>query len=236
MAGETQAGSEGMTNARAEILANIRRALAVSGQEMPRRRAVEDRLETAPKGVIPARGQIDGKGLRALFRAEAERIGASVAEVGAGQDVPGEIADHLRRHNLPAQFRMGDDPWLKALPWHKTNLDITTGPSAGQDLVCVSRAYGAVAESGTLAMVSGTDNPTTLNFLPDVHLVVLRAQDIVGDYERVWQKLRSTYGKGLMPRTLNFITGSSRTRDIAQKSLLGVHGPRKLHIVVVAEE
>ena len=222
-------------SARAEIFANIRRGLGVNGEESPRRRSVEDRLDHAPKGVIPARGDRDARELPALFRAEAERIGATVAEI-APTDVPGAVADYLRRQNLPAQVRMGADSWLKNLPWQTTNLDIATGPSTGSDLVCVSRAFGGVAESGTLVMVSGTDNPTTLNFLPDTHIVVLRAQDIFGAYERIWQKLRLAYGKGLMPRTVNFITGASRTRDIAQKSLHGVHGPRKLHILVVSDE
>ena len=221
--------------ARAEIFANIRRALGVSGQEAPRRRSVDDRLEHAPKGIVPARGDRDASALPGLFRAEAERIGATTAEI-ASTEVPGAIADYLRRQNLPAQVRMGADAWLKTLPWQTTNLDIATGPSAGGDLICVSRAFAAVAETGTLVMVSGTDNPTTLNFLPDTHIVVLRGQDILGTYERIWQKLRLVYGKGLMPRTVNFITGASRTRDIAQKSLNGVHGPRKLHILVVTDE
>ena len=40
-----------------------------------------------------------------------------------------------------------------------------------------------VAETGTLVLASGADNPTTLNFLPDTHIVVLDADDVVGDYE-----------------------------------------------------
>lgn len=222
-------------SARADIFANIRRALHVSGTEQPRRRVVEDRLAHAPKGLVPARGQIAGDDLCALFRAEAERVAASVSEVATAEDLPAEIAEQLRRQNLPARLRMGEDQWLADLPWQATNLEIATGASAGQDFVAVSHAFGAVAESGTLVMVSGRANPTTLNFLPDMHIAVVRMQDIVGDYERIWQKLRATFGKGQMPRALNFITGPSRTRDIAQKSLLGVHGPRKLHIVIVRE-
>ena len=45
--------------------------------------------------------------------------------------------------------------------------------------------------------------------------------------------IRSTYGKGVMPRTVNFITGPSRSGDIEQTILLGAHGPRALHIVLV---
>ena len=50
---------------------------------------------------------------------------------------------------------------------------------------------------------------------------------------RVFERLREAYGKGVMPRTVNMITGPSRSADIAQTMLLGAHGPRKLHIVIV---
>jgi L-lactate dehydrogenase complex protein LldG len=51
--------------------------------------------------------------------------------------------------------------------------------------------------------------------------------------ESVISRLRRKYGKGEMPRTLNFITGPSRSGDIEQKLLLGAHGPRALHIILV---
>ena len=49
----------------------------------------------------------------------------------------------------------------------------------------------------------------------------------------VFAKLRSAYGKGGAPRTLSFITGPSRSADIEQTLLLGAHGPRRLHVVIV---
>ncbi len=107
------------------------------------------------------------------------------------------------------------------------------GPSDGHDLNAVSAAFAGIAETGTLALVSGPDNPTTLNFLPDNHIVVLPREAIEADYESVFAKLRNVYGKGEAPRTLNFITGPSRSADIEQTLLLGAHGPRRLHIVVV---
>jgi L-lactate dehydrogenase complex protein LldG len=222
-------------SARDEVLANIRASLGVGGAEAPRRMAVRERLTQAPAGIVPARGQGDDSTRLATFKAEAERAKASVVEVVQTSDVPNEIARYLRDANLPATLRMGEDARLAAMPWGETTLELSHGPSEGHDLNGLSAAFAAVAETGTLALCSGADNPTTLNFLPDNHLVVVFARDVVADYESVWRSLRGRFGKGEMPRTLNFITGPSRSADIEQTLLLGAHGPRRLHIVVVKE-
>jgi len=159
------------------------------------------------------------------------RAGATLATCATAVDVPAEIARYLRDSNLPATLRMGADPRLEAMPWGATSLEISRGASDGNDLNAVSAAFAAVAETGTLAMVSGPDNPTTLNMLPDNHIVVLFAPDVVGDFESVFDKLREGYGEDV-PRTLNFITGPSRSADIEQTLLFGAHGPRRLHIVL----
>lgn len=222
-----------MTSARDDILATMRRSLGVSGRELPRRQIVADRLARAPRGVIPERGQVQGEALIEVFTRQAELALATVMVVGSVAEVPAAVADYLRSHNLPAAIRMGDDPRLAAMPWGETTLEIGHGVSTGNDLNAVSHAFGGVAESGTLAMVSGHENPSTLNFLPDNHIVVLAAQDIREDYETVFGRVRERFGKGEMPRTLNFITGPSRSADIEQTLLIGAHGPRRLHIVVV---
>ena len=49
----------------------------------------------------------------------------------------------------------------------------------------------------------------------------------------MWPRIRASYGKGDMPRTVNFITGPSRSGDIEQTILLGAHGPRRVHVLVV---
>ena len=119
------------------------------------------------------------------------------------------------------------------MPWSATQIDVTHGASAGDDPNAVSFAEAGVAETGTLVFMSGAHNPTTLNFLPDNHIVIIRAGDIEADYEAVWTQLRARFGKGVMPRTVNFVTGPSRSADIEQKLLLGAHGPRSLHIILV---
>jgi L-lactate dehydrogenase complex protein LldG len=218
---------------RAAIFASIRRSLAVTGDEATRRFEVETRLKAAPPGVVPKRGQGDVSARLAVFKAEAERAQASLAEVREWVDAPAEIARFLRENNCPATLRMGADARLAAMPWSETPLEILHGPSDGGDVNAVSAAFAGIAESGTLALVSGPDNPTTLNFLADNHIVVLPREAIEADYESVFAKLRSAYGKGGAPRALNFIAGPSRSADIEQTLLLGAHGPRRLHIVIV---
>ena len=218
---------------RAAVFASIRRSLAVTGDEATRRFEVETRLKQAPPGVVPKRGQGDASARLTTFKAEAERAQATVSEVREWADAPTEITRFLREGNCPATLRMGDDPRLAAMPWSETSLEILRGPSDGGDVNAVSTAFAGIAETGTLALVSGPDNPTTLNFLPDNHIIVLPREVLEADYESVFAKLRAAYGKGGAPRTLNFITGPSRSADIEQTLLLGAHGPRRLHIVVV---
>lgn len=222
-------------SARDDILGTIRRSLGVNGRESIRRQIVTERLERSPRGVIPQRGQVSGDARLALFKIQAEAALATVTEVETAAEIPQSIAHFLRDHNLPASVRMGDDLRLRVMPWNDTALEIAHGPSTGDDLNAVSHAFGAVAETGSLVMISGSENPSTLNFLPDNHIIVVSAKDIAGDYESVWTKIRYTFGKGGMPRTVNWITGPSRSGDIEQTMLLGAHGPRRLHVIVVKE-
>lgn len=220
-------------SSRDTVFASIRRSLGVTGEERPRRDAVAERMARHPKGLLPKRGQVEGAERLALFAAMVEASGASFARLERADDIPGAVAAYLRDRNLPSRLRRGDDARLASLPWATTSLEMSVGRSNGDDLSAISHAFGAVAESGTLALVSGQANPTTLNFLPDHHIVVVDARDVSGDYEALWERLRDKYGHGLMPRTVNWVTGPSRSADIEQKLLFGAHGPRSLHVVMV---
>ena len=216
------------------IFASIRKSLRVAGDDGKRRETATARLEAHPRGVIPARGQKpDGERL-ALFTQMVEAAKASVVVLDRKEDIPSAVAAYLRSKNLPQSVRHGEDERLALIPWAKEGtLEVTKGASDGSHLASISYSFGAVAESGTLVMVSGAGNPTTLNFLPDHHLVVVDEKDIAGDYETVWDKIRECFGAHGMPRAVNWITGPSRSGDIEQTHLLGAHGPRSLHVLVV---
>lgn len=219
--------------ARDEIFAGIRRSLGVTGREEPRRQAVADRLSRPERGVIPERGQKIGAEAIATFRKYAEAVQTSVAIVSGPEQVPAEAARWLGANNLPARLRMGADARLAAMPWGATTLETSRGPSAGDDLNGLSHAFAGVIETGSLVLLSGPDNPTTLNFLPDNHIVVLDSADLVPALEDVWTRLRAGSPNGQLPRTVNMVTGPSRSGDIDRTIFLGAHGPRALHVIVI---
>lgn len=223
-----------MSASRETVFASVRRALGVNSRELPRVQEVEARLAGHPRGLIPARAQLAPAQRIDLFKEMVLAAAASLDHLASPEEVPGAIVAYLRVRNLPSTLLRGADARLGNLPWHlEPQLDVWIGPSDGRQLVGLSHAYAGVAESGTLVMLSGPDNPSTLNLLPDHHLVLLDANDLAGDYESVWDRLRGLYGEGEMPRTVNWITGPSRSADIEQTLLLGAHGPRSLHVLLV---
>jgi len=223
-------------SARELVLGSIRQALGVTGREAPRRKVVADRLAAHPTGVVPARGQLGVKERVALLAEMVAAAAGSVEQINDAARVPGAVAEFLRRHNLPLSVRRGHDARLAALPWHLEGaLEVTVGASDGHQLASVSHASGAVAETGTLVLTSGRDNPTTLNFLPDNHIVIVDVNDVAGDFETIFAQLRRNFGDHQLPRVVNLITGPSRSADIEQTLILGAHGPRRLHVILVGE-
>ncbi len=219
---------------REAILGKVRNALAVNGPSADRENVVKERLADAPKGIIPARGKLKPAQRTALFRSMAEQVSCTVRQVKKRDNVPKAVMDYLRSKNLPAALRMGNDFRLARLPWADFHtLDIKTGSSDGDDLCGISYASGAIAETGTVMLRSGSDNPTTINFLPEHHIVVVDSKDIAGDLETLYARLRRKFGRGGMPRMVNLITGPSRSGDVEQKIVLGAHGPRAVHIIII---
>ncbi len=222
-----------MSEARTQILATIRGSLKRGSLPAEGQAALDQRLGQPRSGPIPARSQLDPVARIDLFVGEAERVDATVDRVAGAAEIPTAIATYLAGRNLPGIIKMAPDPALRAIPWSEnTALSVTEGPGVGDDMVSVTTAFAGVAETGTLVLLSGPEAPTTLNFVPDTHIVVIDAGCIAGTYEQVWTEIRAAVG-GPLPRTVNWITGPSRTADIEQTLLLGAHGPRRLHIVVV---
>jgi L-lactate dehydrogenase complex protein LldG len=224
-----------MSGSRSQVLGGIRAALGRGRLDPDGAAAAEERLAAHRRNLIPARAKaLDQPGRVALFEAMAQEVDATIAHVASLDDVPDAVADYLSRQNLPARLVATQDPKLDGIPWEKRPLiELRRGRAEDADAVGVTACFAGVAETGTLMLVSSPESPTRNNFLPDTHIAILRASEVVASYEDGWDRLRAT---GAMPRTVNFVTGPSRTGDIEQKILMGAHGPRRLHIVIVEDE
>jgi L-lactate dehydrogenase complex protein LldG len=221
---------------RARIMDSLRRGLGRGALSAEKRAELTARLDAPKSNLIPARSDGDAAARIALFTEMAEAVQASVARVADGSQVPGAVADYLADNNLPSDIVMAPDAALDAFPWaERPLLDIRRGKAVGSEQVSVTAAAAAFAETGTLMLTSDAARPSTLNFLPENHIVVLRAGQIKGAYEEGWRQLREAGDGIFMPRTVNMITGPSRTGDIEQTLQLGAHGPRRLHIIIVEE-
>ncbi|MFO1079831.1 MAG: lactate utilization protein [Reyranellaceae bacterium] len=230
MSGETDNAAN-----RAAVLGSLRRSLRRGALASEALSAVTARLDDPPRGPAVARAARPPAEQVDLFCQWAETNNATVARVSA-DEVPAEVVAYLVRNNLPAQAAIAPGLSRTAYDWASQKmLSLRAGRAEASDQVAITGAFAGIAETGTLVMVSGPDHPVTLNLLPDTHIVVLRERDVLGGYEDVWGRLRERYGKNTLPRTVNTITGPSRTGDIEQTIELGAHGPRRMHILVVRD-
>lgn len=222
-------------SSRDAILSKIRSKLGVKRDDPERRAIVEERLSSHPRHLMPARVKEKSiEELLKLFQEFLKKESATVIEVDRKQDIPAAIANYLRTNNLPARIRVGGDAMLTQLPWgSEPHLEMLLGRAQPSDEVGLSHAVAAVAETGTLVLASGPDNPVTLNFLPENHIVVVEERDLVPSYEDAWDRIRARFGPDAVPRTVNFISGPSRTGDIGGRLVMGAHGPRRMCVIVV---
>lgn len=222
---------------RAGILGRIRRSLSRDALPAEARAVLDAGLKNRNPNLIPKRAQIPHTAQIDLFQRMAEKVNATVVRVTALAEIPDAVGDYLASQNLSTELRLSPDPALAEIPWDRRPLlTIRPGRAMPDDTVSVTPAFAGIAETGTLMLVSGETRPATLNFMPDTHIVVMKMSQIVGDYETAFNRLRAMQGdaeKNFMPRTVNLVTGPSRTGDIEQVLILGAHGPRRLHIVLV---
>lgn len=210
-----------MSEARAVILARVRTATAdVPPGEVPAWQAPE--REATPSLVGAAR--------LARFRERALDYGVGVTAVGAEQELPAALGSLFARHqagrvvvpaDLPPSWRpsgvelIADDP-----PIRSEFLAEADGALTG----CVL----AIAETGTVVLDGGAaQGRRLLTLLPDLHVCVVRAEQIVADLPDAFERL-------VAARPTTFVSGPSATADIEFQRVEGVHGPRRLEIVLQA--
>nr|VFK36367.1 MAG: L-lactate dehydrogenase complex protein LldG [Candidatus Kentron sp. SD]VFK38564.1 MAG: L-lactate dehydrogenase complex protein LldG [Candidatus Kentron sp. SD] len=223
-----------MIDARSSILSRIRASLA-GGDKNASLQFVPDRLEKRlPSPPAAPRPAISERNLARSFVTRLELVAGTVIHVPDLDAVPSVIVRHLEQYRLPHELVATRTPIIEDIPWSKLGpkkITLHYRAAIRTDKTSLTSAFSAIAETGTLVLVSGEQTPTTLNFLPEDHMVILTRDQIVPYMEDVWKKIRATFIS--LPRTINFITGPSRTADIEQTMQLGAHGPRRLTVILL---
>jgi L-lactate dehydrogenase complex protein LldG len=101
--------------------------------------------------------------------------------------------------------------------------------------VGITGADYAVAETGSVVILPRQGLSRLVSLVPPVHIALVRAQEIVESLDNVFLLRRLDYHRngGDMGSYLNFISGPSRTADIEQTLVVGVHGPKEVHLVLL---
>ena len=194
-------------SARDDILASVRRALAGS----------DTTPVAAPSGYRSRRGPAD---LATLF---AERVADYRAVVDRCD--ASEVADRIGSALGAATRVLLPD----GLPW-KVPGQVDAGFSAteldGYDAVVTGSTIG-IAETGTIVLTHGlAEGRRALTLVPDLHVCVVRARDLVADVPAAVRRLDPG-------RPQTWVSGPSATSDIELSRVEGVHGPRTLHVILV---
>jgi L-lactate dehydrogenase complex protein LldG len=216
-------------NARDNILGKIRNAQVRTNAQAAatglHTETINRHLAQHPRGPQP----VPPDNLLACFKERALKLSSDVLQAADYLEVPTLLMHYLSEKKLPARGVCW--PSLAELPWSAAGLDIQSRPANDQDLLGVTGAFCAIAETGTLMMLSGTETPATTSLLPETHVAVLDPCRIVATMEDAWDLMRKEYKQP--PRAVNFISGPSRTADIEQTVTLGAHGPYRVLVILV---
>jgi L-lactate dehydrogenase complex protein LldG len=215
-----------VSDARATILARVRAALAADAEL----RAAPPVLPAPRVGVAPAEPERYER-----FRSALERVGGRVERVDRMQVAHERVLELVRVRGL-RRVAVSDVAELGLLRADLAAECELSGPSSPRAALLeaelgVTCAQWGIAETGTLVLESAHERHRLISLLPPLHVALLPSQALLGTLGDALAAVRSSLGAPAS-RTITFVTGPSRTADIELTLVVGVHGPRELHVLV----
>ena len=237
---------------RAEFLGSIRREMARAGglfeaQPVPRPADAGQAAEVVRRQMLERWPQALER-----FREEFERVDGVFHRVATLDEVPGVIRRIARERE--AKRVLSWHPGALGLDLRRSlgaeGLAVTVAPEGDPDAeareqhrdaaaraeIGVTGVDFALAETGTLVLVSGRGRPRSTSLLPATHVAVFGRDRLVESLEQVGIMLEALHAdpaRTMSGAVINFITGPSRTADIELTLTRGVHGPKHVHAVFV---
>ncbi|WP_420631405.1 LutC/YkgG family protein [Candidatus Leptofilum sp.] len=117
-------------------------------------------------------------------------------------------------------------------------LDNANISCVGQDSdvrVGLTGVDAALAATGSVVVMNGNGRSRTASLLPPIHIAIVTTNQILPDLESWWASQRSaSLEQTRQYRNIVVITGPSRTADIAMQLVMGMHGPKVLHLLLLS--
>lgn len=224
----------GGSEAKSHILAAIRDALAEARMETELHGAATPEPIDAPAPARPPEPTDAGAPLRGFVDA-LEAVGGRVTVVRDLAEAAEAVA-RLARDLGARTAACSDDPRAIELA---QGLGLPVVPPGGprKDLLeadlGITGAQWGIAETGTLVLESDAERHRLASLVPPVHVAILDASRILVGLGDALDAVRKD-GPGSQSRAITFITGPSRTADIELTLVVGVHGPKELHVLLLA--
>ncbi len=204
-----------MSAARDEILARVRSALGPAPARAQAQTIPREYRQTTQDGLEQFLERLAHYDARAIQTTETDLDATVQATLKHRQ-----ARDIIAPDGVPAG-------WLTTVNQIKDNPPLDHDALDGADGVVTTCAV-AIAQTGTIVLDGGPGmGRRALTLLPDYHLCVVRADQLVPSVPEALERLRPT-------RPLTFISGPSATVDIEMVRVKGVHGPRTLDVIIVA--
>jgi L-lactate dehydrogenase complex protein LldG len=188
----------------------------------------DGKILVAPDMGTPGREHADAADVARLEDGGARQGGRPVLSPSPVPETPAGRASGAGAARFPAGVCW---PEFGALGWAAAGLSIESRPTLGHDPLGVTGCFCAIAETGTLVFLTGIETPSATFLLPETHIAIVRVDQVVASMEDAFARIRTE--REALPRAVNLVSGPSRTGDIEQTIVLGAHGPRRLHIVLV---
>ena len=215
--------------ARENILARIRKAQGRSGSEPTEAEIAMVREAIARHEVGPQPAFAHAPDRLAQFRKECDRLGTTHALLVSDRDVPAEVARYLAATGLEPALAGWRE--FAGLDWAGAGIEFRNRPANAEDATGLTGSFCAIAETGTVLLLSSPVTPKVTALLPETHICVVRAARMLDTMEESFALMRREAADP--PRAVFFVSGPSRTADIEQTIVIGAHGPYRVHVIIV---
>ncbi|ARU55682.1 hypothetical protein OLMES_1607 [Oleiphilus messinensis] len=121
-------------------------------------------------------------------------------------------------------------PALEAIPY-STPVEQLKETLFNQIDAAITEAHGAIAETGTLVIIPGPEEPRLMSLVPPVHVVLLRKSKIIDTFDQLLEQ--ENWSEAGLPTNVLLISGPSKTADIQQTLAYGAHGPKSLIVILI---